>query len=76
MRNFEKKSFKIDGTNYDSWKDKMKTYLQCMGLGYWLITKIANTMIKEEKLENCTKEERKIFMCDMGAKEIIFLSLP
>ena len=31
---FKKESPKFDGTKYDSWKDKMKTCVLCIGLGY------------------------------------------
>ena len=31
---FRKDSPKFDGTSYDSWKEKMKTHLLCMGPGY------------------------------------------
>ena len=54
---FKKDSLKFDGTNYDSWKEKMKTHLLCMGLGYWILTKLEKTIIDEKDLETCTKEE-------------------
>ena len=47
---FKKESSKFDGTNYDSWKDKMKTHLLCMGPGYWLITKVAKDIVEEDNL--------------------------
>ena len=59
---FRKDSLKFDGTNYDSWKDKMKTHLLCMGPGYWLITKVAKNIVEEDNLESYTKEQREVFM--------------
>ena len=53
----------------------MKTHMLCMGPRYCLITKTTKTMIEERNLENCTEEEREIFMCDMRDREAIFSSL-
>ena len=53
---FRKESPKFDGTNFDSWKDKIKTHLLCMGLGYWLVTKVSKDIVEEDNLESCTKE--------------------
>ena len=53
---FKKESLKFDGTNYDSWKDKMKTHLLCIGLGHWLITKASKDIVEEDNHESCTKE--------------------
>ena len=66
---FRKDSPGFDGANYDSWKEKMKTHLLCMGLGYWLLTKRNKEIIKEEKLEECSEVERDLFMCNMRARE-------
>ena len=44
---FRKDSPRFDGANYDSWKQKMKTRLLCMGQGYWLSTK-AKKAVSEE----------------------------
>ena len=75
MENFRNKSLKFDGINYDSWKEKMKTHLLCMGSGYWLIIKTRKIVIKEKKIENYNEEEREIFMCDMREREIILSTL-
>ena len=61
---FRKDSLKFDGTNYDSWKDKMKTHLLCMGPGYSLITKAAKNIVEEDNLESSTEEKREVFMCN------------
>ena len=53
---FRKESPRFDGTNYDRWKDKMKTRLLCMGLGYWLVTNVSKDIVEEDNLESCTKE--------------------
>ena len=53
---FRKESPKFDGTNYDNWKDKMKTHLLCMGPGYWHVTKVSKDIVEEDNLESCTKE--------------------
>ena len=53
---------KFDDTNCDSWKDKMKTQLLCMGLEYWLLTKVEKMIVEEDNLENCTKEQE-IYLC-------------
>ena len=73
---FRKESLKFNGTNYDSWKDKMKTHLLCMGLGYWLVTKVSKDIVEEDNLESCTKEQREVFMCNIRAREEIFSALP
>lgn len=54
----------------------MKTHLLCMGPGYWILKKIAKTIIAEKDLESCTEEERDIFMCDMRAREALLTALP
>ena len=53
---FRKEIPKFDGTNYDSWKDNMRTHLLCIGLGYWLVTKASKDIIEEDNLASCTKE--------------------
>ena len=72
---FRKESPKFDGTNYDSQKDKMKTHLLCMDLGYWLLTKIEKMIMEEDNLENCTKEQRDFFMCNIREREALFSTL-
>lgn len=72
---FRKESPKFDGVNYDSWKDKMKKHLLCMGPGYWLI-KNGKTIMEEKKLEECTEVERDLFMCNMLSREALFSALP
>ena len=56
MVNFRKESPKFGGVNFDSWKEKMKTHLLCLGPSYWLITKNDKTIIEEDNLETCTME--------------------
>ena len=73
---FRKNSPKFDGTNYDSWMDKMKTRLLCMGPGYWLLTKVEKTIVEEDKLENYTEEERDLFMCNIRVREALLLIMP
>ena len=68
---FRKDSPRFYGPNYDSQKDKIKTHLLPMGLGYWLLTKSQKTIIKEENLEGCSEEERDLFMCNMRAREAL-----
>ena len=72
---FRKDSSKFDGTNYDSWKDKMKNHLLCMGLGYWLITKVSNDIVEEDNLESCIEEQREVFMCNIREREAILSTL-
>ena len=73
---FRKDSPKFDGTNYDSWKEKMKTHQLRMDLGYWILEKLAKTTIAQSSLETCTREERELFMCDMRAREALLSALP
>ena len=73
---FRKGGPKFDATNYDSWKEKMKTHLLCMGLGYWILTKSEKKIIEEKELETCTEADRDLFMCDMRAREALLTSLP
>ena len=54
----------------------MKTHLLCMGLGYWLITKIAKNIVEEDNLESSTEEQGEVFMCNIRAREAILLALP
>ena len=54
----------------------MKTYLLCMGLGYWILTKSEKKIIEEEKIEGCSEEERDLFMCNMRTREELLLALP
>ena len=53
----------------------MKTHLSCMGLGYWILTKLVKKIIVEKDLETCIKEERDIFMCNMRAREALLIAL-
>ena len=53
---FIKKNPRFDGINYDSWKDKMKTHILCMGPGYWLVTKASKNILEEDNLEISTEE--------------------
>ena len=48
----------------------------CMGLGYWLLTKSENEIVKEEKLKECNEVERDLFMCNMRSKEALLSVLP
>ena len=73
---FREKSLKFDGTNYDSWTDKMRTHLLCMGLGYWLITKATKDIVEEDNLESSTEEQREIFKCNIREREVILSALP
>ena len=53
----------------------MKTHLLCMGLGYWILTKLEKKIIAEKDLEICTETERDLFMCDMRAREALLTAL-
>ena len=59
---FRKDSLKFDGTNYDSQKEKMKTHLLCMGLGYWILKKLEKTIITKMDLEVFIEAKRHLFM--------------
>ena len=59
---FRKENMKFYGTNYDNQKDKMKTHLLCIGLGYWLVAKVSKDIVEEDNLESCTKEQREVSM--------------
>ena len=72
---FKKESPKFDGTNYDSWKDNMKTHLVWKGLGYWLVTKAYKDIVQEDNIESFTKEHREVFMCNIRAREEILSTL-
>ena len=57
MKNiFRKESPRFDGTNHNSWKDKIKTHPLWMGLGYWLVTKTSKSITEEDHLETYTDE--------------------
>ena len=73
---FRLDSLRFDGTNYDSWKEKMKTHLLCMGPGYWILTKTEKIIIVEDNLESCTEEKKELFMCNMRAREALLSALP
>ena len=73
---FRKDSLNFDGTNYDSWKENVKTHLLCMGLGYWILIKTMKKIVDKKNLETCTKVERDLCMCDMRAREALLTTLP
>ena len=54
----------------------MKTHLLCVGLGYWLLTKLEKTIVEDNKLENCIEEERDLFMYNVRAREALLSSSP
>ena len=72
---FRKDIPRFDGANYDNWKEKMKTYMLCMGLGYWILTKSEKKIVEEEKLEGYSKDERDLFMCNMRGRETLLSTL-
>ena len=76
MNMFRKDSPRFNGSNYDSWKEKMKTHLLCMGLDYWLLMKAKKEIVEESKLKECSEGERGLFMCNMRAREALLLALP
>ena len=53
----------------------MKTHLLCMGLGYWLVTKVSKDIVREDNLEICTEEQREVFMCNIREREAILSAL-
>ena len=73
---FRKDSMKFDRTNYDSWKENMKTHFLCGGPRYWILKKTTKIVIAENNLETCTEAERDLFMCDMRAREALLFALP
>ena len=73
---FRKDSPRFDGANYETWKEKMKTHLLCMGSGYWILTKSEKTIVEEGKIEECSKAKRDLFMCNMRVREALLLALP
>ena len=72
---FRKDSPRFYGANNESWKEKMKTHLLCMGLRYWILTKSKKTIIEEENLEGCSEVERDLFMYNMRAREALQIAL-
>lgn len=44
---FRKDNLRFNGTNYDSWKEKMKNHLLCMGPGYWVLMKAKKEIFEE-----------------------------
>ena len=72
---FRKDTPRFDGAKYDSWKEKMKTCLLCMGLGYWILTKSKKTIVVKKNLEACNEDERDIFMCNMRARKALLTTL-
>ena len=73
--NFKKESPKFYGVNFDSWKEKMKTHLLCLGPSYWLITKNDITIIEEDRLETCSNDKRDTFMCNILVREALLSEL-
>ena len=47
-----------------------------MGPWYWLFTKVEKAIVEENKLKNCTKEERDLFMCNIRDREALLSTLP
>ena len=60
--NYRKESPKFDGTNYDSYKEKIKSHFFCMGLGHLLITKNNKTLVEKDKIEGCSEAKRELFV--------------
>ena len=54
----------------------MKTHLLCMGLGYWILTKLEKTIISKKDLKIFIEEKRDLFMCDLRPREAILTTLP
>ena len=73
---FKKDILNFDGTNYDSQKENMKAHFLCMGPRYWILAKSAKTIIAKKDLENCTMDERDLFMCNTRSREAILTALP
>ena len=73
---FRKDSLKFHGTNYDNWKENIKTHLVCMGLRYEILRKSTKIIIVKKDLETCSEAERDHFMCDLRAKEALLIKLP
>lgn len=73
---FRKYSLNFDGTNYDSWKENMKTRLLWVGPGYWILTKLEKIIIAKSDLQTCPEDERELFMCNMRAREALLSALP
>ena len=55
---FKKDSLKFDGTNYDSWKENMKTYLLYMGPRYWILKKLV-----KKRIWKVAPRKKEIFSC-------------
>ena len=73
---FKKYSPRFDGANYDIQKEKMKTHLLFMGLGYWILKNSKKTIVEDEKLQNCSEVERDLFIFNMRAREALLSTLP
>ena len=73
---FRKDSPRFYGIKYDSWKEKMNTHLLCMGLGYWILTKVEKTIMEGDKLENCSDTKRDMFMYNIREREELLSTLP
>ena len=71
-----KESLKFNGTNYESWKNKMKTHLLCVGPGNWLVTKKSKKNLEEDDLKKCIEEQRDIFMCNIRTRKVVLSTLP
>jgi len=72
---FPKERLKLDEVSYDIWKENVKTHFLCMGLCYWLITKILKDVMEENKLEGCDEAQKDVFMFNMSSSEAL-LSTP
>ena len=54
----------------------MKTHFLCMGPRYLFVTKTTKSIVEDDDLEKCTKEQRDMFMCNIRAREVVLLAIP
>lgn len=76
MAYLRNETLKVDGINYDSQKEKMKTHWLCMGPKFWLVTMTKKTTVDEDKLEYCEQSEKYLYMQKMLAREALLTTLP
>lgn len=75
MEYYRKDSPKFYPENFDSWKNKMRTHLFCLGIDYWLITRNKVAIKTKDELTIATEDEKKIFSLNMITREALINAL-
>lgn len=66
---------KLNGENYDNWKDKIKNHLVCTRIDYQIIEKPKKTLAEEKDISTYTTKEKVMFIYNMYSREALIFVL-